>query len=141
VTQQHDQYIGGDPAIYEAGGAVPMEPVPVVDMSERRTPETVSCMTWNIPQVGVGQPVQILQRRIHRFKAKVTISGNTGATAVVFSPKLDTVQGANPQGATYAPPAAGLNQFLPDWESQKPLYVIAIGGSATVTVQDEAYSG
>lgn len=137
-----DQYTGGDPEIYEAGAADAIEPIPVVNMSERRTPESVSCMTWSIPQAGTGTPVQILQRRPHRHKAKITIVTAGGATGVVFSPKLDTVQGTNPQGALYVTPAANVNAFLPDWEAQKPLYAIAIGGGPVlISVQDEAFAG
>jgi hypothetical protein len=29
--------------------------------------------------------------------------------------------------------------YIPDWESQQPLYAIAIGGTATVSVIDESY--
>jgi hypothetical protein len=139
TDQVHEEYTGGLPLVYTAGGAQPIEAVPVVDVSERRTPETVSCMTWLVPQVGVGQPVQILQRRIHRFKAKITIASWGTATSIVFNSRLDPVQGASPQGATYA---GTTMQFLPDWESQKPCYAIAIGGGPVqVTVQDEAYGG
>lgn len=140
MTEQYEQYVGGEASVYERGAATPMEPVPVKDMSERVTPQMVSCMTWQIPQIGTGQPVQILQRRIHRSKAKITVSFWGTATSIVFSPKLDTVQGATPQGCQYFPIAAA-SQFLPDWENQKPLYAIAIGGTgALVAVQDEAYS-
>jgi len=136
------EYTGEDPGRYELGAVTEVEPVPVHDISERRTPEQVSCMTWNIPQAGIGQPVQILQRRRLRYKAKITLVSMGGATSVVFSPKLDTVQGSSPQGCTYSPGAGIQDSFLPDWESQKPCYAIAIGGGpAIVSVQDEAYSG
>lgn len=138
---EYQEYIGGEPAIYEAGGAQPIEPVPVIDLATRRTPEKVSCMTWPIPQSTVGTPVQILQRRLRRYKAKITIvSVNPVTTTVLFNSKLDPLQGSNPQGATYSPGTI-VDSFLPDWETEQPCYCIAVGGTAVVTVQDEAYHG
>jgi|SRR5215469_6605795 len=136
------EYVEDAPQEYE-GGTVAMEPVPVLNVSERRTPEKVSCMTWNIPQNTVGQPVQILQRRRHRFKAKITLLTVTPNTAtIVLSPKIDTVQGANPQGVTYGGNATtAVPVFLPDWESEQPCYVTCVGGVAVVSVQDEAFHG
>jgi hypothetical protein len=129
-----DEYIEDAPQEYE-GAATPMDPIPVVDMSERRTPELASTNTWTIPVAGTGQPVQILTRTERRFKAKLFITALGGATAVVFNPVIDRVQGASPQGASYL--AVG---SLPDWESVQPLYAIAVGGTgATVAVQDERY--
>lgn len=137
----HVEYLGGDPSRYEEGGVHEIDPIPVREVSEKLTPEMVSCMTWLIPQSGIGVPVQILQRRIRRSKAKITVVQWGTATSIIFSPKLDTVQGANPQGCQYFPIAAA-SQFLPDWENQKPLYCICIGGTgALVAVQDEAYRG
>jgi hypothetical protein len=99
-------------------------------------------MTWAIPQSGVGQPVQILQRTLRRFKAKITITGTTGGpgTLVVFSNVIDRLQGASPQGCAYSPAAVNAADFtIPDWESQQPCYCIAVGGTATVAVQDERF--
>jgi hypothetical protein len=136
-----EEYIGGDPAVYEEGETYEQQPVPVeIRGTTRHTPELVSCMTWQIPTAGVGQPVQILQRTIHRFKAKITIASvSGGGTAVYFSPSLANVQGASPQGAAYTPPAGNVDTFLPDWESQQPCYCICVGGTAIVTVQDERF--
>src|SRR5215472_3326138 len=134
-------YVEDQPQVYE-GAAWAQEPIPVTMESERRTPELCSTMTWTIPQAGVGQPVQILQRTIHRFKAKLTITSTTGGATVqvVFSNILDRVQGASPQGAAYTPAAVNAQDFsLPDWESQQPCYAICIGGTATVAVQDERF--
>jgi hypothetical protein len=137
--EQYEQYIGGDPAVYEEGETYEQQPIPVeIQGVLRHTPELVSCMTWTIPQAGVGMPIQILQRTIHRFKAKITITAVQGATQIIFSNTIDRVQGANPQGCIYSPPAA-LDFDLPDWESQQPCYAICIGGTATVAVQDERF--
>jgi hypothetical protein len=111
------------------------QPLTAVKPTERHAPEYGACMTWNIPQVGVGQPVQILQRQPQRYKAKMVLIALTGATSVVINSKLDPVQGATPQGVTLL--AAGP---LPDWESQQPLYAIAVGGTATISVWDETYA-
>jgi|SRR5215472_18882297 len=143
MTEAYQQYVGGEEEVYESGDVWQGEPIPVHDMSERRTPELVGCMTWQIPQSGVGQPVQILQRAITRFKAKLTITSTTGgpSTQVVFSNVIDRLQGTSPQGCAYTPAAVNAQDFsLPDWESQQPCYAIAVGGTATVAVQDERYA-
>lgn len=209
-----------DPAEYDSPGPYdqtqhedspwPAEPLPVVSMEQREAPQYGSCMTWAIPAAGVGQPVQILQRRTKRYKAKVSVvslpailttitapavpasgvaqynnsnspvtvtvtggavtviavngvttgltsgpvivpaNGNitltysvaptwtwqvAGTGTVVVNSKIDPLQGANPQGATYA--AAG-TQFL-EWDTQQPLYAIAIGGAAVISSVDEAF--
>jgi hypothetical protein len=139
MTVNDDGYIEDAPQLYE-GAVSPMEPIPVVEMSERRTPELASTMTWSIPATGGNnQPVQILQRTDHRFKAKVTIANLNGASSVLFSNTITTLQG------TIASIPAGVATYqavgnLPDWESQQPLYAIAIGGAgAIVSVIDERY--
>src|SRR5215472_3788435 len=130
----YGEYIEDQPEEPE-GKDVLLQPVPVVDISERHTPELSSCMTWSIPQNTTGQPVQILQRTIKRFKAKITITALGGATSVVFSQTLPNIQAIPPVGCAYT--AVGT---LPDWESQQPLYVTAVGGGpASVAVQDERY--
>src|SRR5215469_6644698 len=116
-------YVEDAPQVYE-GGTWPGEPIRVQDVTERRTPELVSTMTWQIPVSGVGQPVQLLQRTERRFKAKITINSLTGGGAVVFSQLIDRVQLTPPQGTTYSPTVFPFN--LPDWESVQPLYAIVI---------------
>jgi hypothetical protein len=188
----------------------PSQPLPVVSATQEEAPQYGSCMTWNVPQVGIGQPIQILQRRLRRNEARlylnsvaailttitapavpasgvaqynntgqpvtVTVSGGTvtviavngvttgltsgpiivpangniaitysvlptwiwqtsGPGAIIVNSKLDPLQGASPQGATYS----NLGQFL-TWESQQPVYAIALGGVAIVSVLDEAYA-
>jgi len=102
-------------------------------LAGRMRPEHSSCMTWAVPQVGVGQPVQILQRQPTRFKAKLVVT-NAG-TSLIFNNRLDPLQGATPQGFTIN--AVG---SLPDWESQQPLYVIGTGTGGSVSVWDEIYA-
>ena len=109
--------------------------IPVTIETNNAAPEYGACMTWTIPQAGTGQPIQILTRRLRRFKAKLIVTTLSGATSVVFNSVIDRVQGAVPQGLTVT--AVG---FLPDWESQQPLYAIAIGGTATITILDESYA-
>jgi hypothetical protein len=111
----------------------PAEQPPAYKTTVRRPPEFGSCMTWAVPQVGIGTPVQILQRQAGRFKAKLIVT-NAG-TSIVFNSKLDPLQGANPQGFTVTAIGA-----LPDWESQQPLYAIATGAGGSVSVWDETYS-
>lgn len=116
--------------------AEPVEPIVIRDLTKTESPQYGSCMTWNIPQSGTGQPVQILQRRRVRTTGAVSIVALTGATAVIFNSKLDPLQGLSPSGATFT--AVGTRVL--EWENQQPLYAIAIGGTATVTVIDEAYA-
>jgi len=135
-AEAYQQYVGGDPDVYERGAIWEGEPIPVHDVSERRTPELASTMTWQIPTAGVGLPVQILQRTTNRFKAKVAINSLSGG-AMVFSQLIDRVQGSVPQGATYSPTTFPF--VLPDWETAQPLYVICTTGTGTVSVIDERY--
>lgn len=127
-----DYVIGQD---VTAGESWASTAVPVVEISERAAPEYGACMTWVIPAAGVGQPVQILTRRRKRSKAKLLLVQLTGATAVVVNAVIDRVQGTSPQGFTIM--AVGP---FPDWESQQPLYAIAIGGTALISLWDESYS-
>lgn len=135
-----DSYV--EPSIERVGGseweAEPVEPLVIKDVGKREAPQYGACMTWNIPQSGIGanQPVSILQRRRTRSKGSVSIVALTGATAVMFNAKMDPLTGLNPQGATFV----AIGTRVLEWESQQPLYAIAIGGTATVTVIDEAYA-
>lgn len=112
----------------------PAAPLRVIPLSSREAPEYGASMTWLIPQAGIAQPVQILTRRVRRHKAKLILIQLTGATSVIFNAVIDRVQGTAPQGFTML--AVGV---MPDWESQQPLYAIAIGGTAQVSVWDESY--
>ena len=128
-----------------------VEPVPepilstvdvrIVDtLTQRVAPQFASCTTFPIAQNGAAGPTgqqqvtQLLQRRLHRFKAKFQFTLGT-ATSLVFNSKPDPLTAVPPQGLILI---AG--QVMPDWESQQPLYATAIGGgNATVSVVDEAY--
>jgi hypothetical protein len=111
-------------------------PIPVVNLSRREAPEFGSTMTWSVPQSGIGQPVQILTRRIRRYKAKILVAALGGATSVMFNSNLDRLSLGVMQGFTVI--IVGL---IPDWESQQPLYAVAIGGGpATISVIDESYA-
>jgi hypothetical protein len=93
-------------------------------------------MTYPIPQFGVGQPIQILTRRVRRFKAFIEINFTVAGT-VTFNAKLDPL--SVPQGYTVAVPVAGLYR-APEWENQQPLYIIASVGGLTVSVIDQSYA-
>lgn len=128
-------YVEDEPQVYE-GNAYVAEPIPVKEMTESAAPEYGACMTWPIPQTTAGTPVQILTRRLRRHKAKLIVTALGGATSVVFNSVIDRLQGATPQGFTVS-----VVGFLPDWESQQPLYAIAIGGGpASISVLDETYA-
>jgi hypothetical protein len=127
-------YVEDEPQVYE-GAAYAAEPIRVAEVSQRAAPEYGATMTWLIPQISAGTPVQILTRRLRRHKAKLTVTALGGATSLVFSAIIDRLQGAVPQGFTWV----GTGN-LPDWESQQPLYAIAVGGGpASISVIDESY--
>lgn len=132
-----DGYVEDEPQTYQVA-AWAAEPVLVKSADEAApSPEFSSCMTWNIPQAVIGgQPVQILQRRKRREKAKIILVTLGGATSVVINNTLAPLQGATPQGATVLNTTAVI-----EWESQQPCYAIAIGGGpAILSVIDEAYA-
>jgi hypothetical protein len=130
-------YIQDEPQEYP--GATHLEqPIPVVSLTENLAPEYGACMTWSVPQAGVGtnQPVQLLTRRIRRSQAKLFITALGGATSVVLNSKLDPLQGLTPQGAVFLTIGR-----LPDWENQQPLWAIALGGGpVTIAVFDDSYA-
>lgn len=99
-------------------------------------PDFGTCMTWTVPQFGVNAPIQILQRRIYRYKAKMIMVSVTAATSLVISNRVDTL--SIPQGVTYPVPAA-FPLLLKDWESQQPAYAIAVGGTLILSVLDESF--
>jgi hypothetical protein len=228
--------------------AEPVEPLVIKDVGKREAPQYGACMTWVVPQSGIGnnQPIQILQRRRTRTKGTITIaslggapvtvsaigtstgltagqtlasaavtqssvytiswnvqltatvgvtnnlqleingtpiqgatyrlasgtypqltwtgfiaagstitinaintdatgttsaqfvatSGTVGAATILFNSKQDPLTGPNPQGAMFQ----NVGQRALQWENQQPLYAIALGGTATINVIDEAYA-
>jgi hypothetical protein len=68
--------------------AYAQEPIPVYDLSETAAPEYGACMTWNVPQAGVGQPVQLLQRRIRRHKAKFMVVSIPTSVPIITQPAV-----------------------------------------------------
>jgi len=134
MSEEYEGYVEDAPQIYE-GAAEPLQPVPVTIESQREAPQLASCMTWSVPQNTTNMPIQVLQRTVKRFKAKITITALGGATQIVFSQVQANLQAIPPVGCAYT--AVGT---IPDWESQQPLYVTAVGGGpASVAVQDERY--
>lgn len=127
-------YVEDAPQTYE-GTAYLEQPVRVTVETENAAPEYGGCMTWPVPQAGVGTPIPVFNRRLRRHKGKLSVITLTGATSVVFNSVIDRLQGSTPQGYTIT--AVGP---LPDWESQQPLYAIAIGGTALVSCIDESYA-
>lgn len=104
--------------------------------SERVAPQYASCMTYPIPQAGTANGTlpcytQILPRRQNRYKAKFQVVLDSGATAVIVNSNEAPLTNPTPQGGTFT--------ILPEWESEQPLYAVAIGGTATISVIDETY--
>ena len=129
-------YIEDAPQIYEGAAWPSDKPIPVTVETENAAPEFGACMTWVIPQSGVGVPIQILTRRVRRQQAKVEVNFIV-AGIVTFNSNLDHLSAG--QGYVVNVPVAGLYRF-PDWESQQPLYCIASVSGLSVAVIDESYA-
>lgn len=110
------------------------KPIPVkiaFNETERVAPEAAAHMTW---QLTAGQPIRICPHAYHRYKAKFNvIYPATGfATGIMLNKLQDPLTGTNPQGSLWG-------NTLPDYEGQQPLYAVAIGGAATISVIDMTY--
>jgi hypothetical protein len=127
-------YIEDAPQSY-GGESYQGQAIPVTIETDNAAPEYGGCLTWVVPQAGVGTPIPIFNRRLRRFKGKLSVVALGGATSVVFNSVIDRLQGATPQGYTVLAVGA-----LPDWESQQPLYAIGVGGTPTVSCIDESYA-
>jgi hypothetical protein len=128
--------------IYEEQVTQEWEPavVPVRVMHDetiRVPPEFASCMTWTLPVIGAGSPVQILQRRMQRYKAKFLLNF-PGAGTVYINTKFEPVSNPSPQGFNVTLAAAG-NMVIPEYESMQPVYAIASITGITLAVLDESY--
>jgi hypothetical protein len=113
--------------------------------SENVSPQLCIHSTVPIPQAGVAiagstQPnvARVLTHNYHRYKAKMQIMPGAGCTGIVTSYKMDSLTNPNPSGATFFCTAA-TPFYLPDYDSQRPMFMVALGGPATVSVWDEAY--
>jgi hypothetical protein len=123
------------------------QPVPVhivATETEQTAPQLCIHSTIPIPQAGStgtgSQPnvARVLTHNYHRYKAKMQVLPGTGCTAIVTSYKIDSLTNPNPTGATFYC-TAGTPFYLPDYDAQRPMYMVALGGSASVSVWDEAY--
>lgn len=107
------------------------------DETIRVPPEFASCMTWTITQIGVGAPVQILQRRLHRYKTKFW-AFFPGAGTLFLNTKFEPVSNPSPQGFSVTATAAGF-VAIPEYEAMQPLYAIATVAGVQLSVMDESY--
>jgi hypothetical protein len=128
--------------VYEEQVAEEWQPavVPVRVMHDetiRVPPEFASCMTWAITQVGQGAPVQILQRRLHRYKVKF-LANFPGAGTLFLNTKFEPVSNPSPQGFAVTVAAAGIMP-VPEYEGMQPMYAIATIAGVTLSVMDESY--
>jgi hypothetical protein len=108
------------------------------DETIRVPPEFASCMTWTIPQMGVGQPAQILQRMYHRYKTKF-LAVFPGAGTLYLNTKFDPLSNpASPQGFSVTASAAGIVP-VPEYESMQGMWAIGSIAGITLSVMDESY--
>lgn len=109
--------------------------------SERVAPQFANFITWAIAEMGASQGsqptyTQILQKRQGRYKAKFyVVLGN--ATAIYLNTDPSKLIGSGqPNGFLVA---TGGNP-IPDYDAERPLYAVAVGGAnATISVMDESY--
>lgn len=109
------------------------------DESERLSPEFCSCMTWSIPVFGATGviPVQLLQRRYKRYKAKFVVNF-TAAGFIVVNTKMEPLTLTSPQGFNVVATAAG-NTPLPEYDAMQPMWAVASVAGVTISVWDESY--
>lgn len=120
VTDDADDY-SGDVSPW------PAEPLQVLNVGERAAPDYGATTTWNVPQsnVGTNQPVQILQRRIKRSKARLTLT---------VLPTITTVNNL----AAPAVPASGVAQYN---NFGIPVTVTVTGGTVTAIAVNGTTTG
>lgn len=136
------EYVPDPGEIYEEAVTEEWEPavVPVRVMHDetiRVPPEFASCMTWTIPQVGAGTPVQILQRRYHRYKTKF-LAVFPGAGTLFINTKFEPVSNPSPQGFSITAAAAGMVP-VPEYEAMQGMWAIGSIAGIQLSVMDESY--
>jgi hypothetical protein len=101
MTTYDDEYVEDAPQVYDG------PPIPVhitsgshTDYTERLAPDFGSAGTFQLQPAGSAQPVQVLQRRYRRNKARVLVMSLNGSTSV-STPSLSQTA----VGATTAPTA------------------------------------
>jgi len=106
--------------------------------NENLAPSYATYMTWQLPVIGQNVPVQVLQKRIKRYRARFLLNF-PGAGSVYINSKFEPLSGANPQGFTVTVSGATQNFPLPEMAAMTPLYAIASIAGVFLSVQDEAY--
>ena len=115
---------------------IPHALVEVVGQGQRVAPEFNPWSSFSIPLAGSASPIQILQRRYHRYKAKFT--PNIPAATTLYFANTPQVLMAPAIPSTVAAFITGQN--IPDYDGMQPLYAVYTGtGPVTITVLDESY--
>jgi len=147
-TLPEDWATGEEPGEFEP--SVPESEFPAVvpvrvifDESKRLPPSFATMMTYTLQTSGLTGlgPIQILQRRITRFKAKFLINF-PGAGSVYLNTKQEPLMAApnsTPQGFTVTVVAAANNVAIPDYDGQPPLFAVASIAGVTISVMDESF--
>jgi hypothetical protein len=151
MSLSNDLYYGeSDEYIEDDEPSVKAEPFPVRIVSEdsanttRVAPDYGACMTWPIPQAGIGLPVQVLTRRIRRSKARLIVPGNVvtatltpgnpaAGASFIYTNSTNVPQSMASIQATLTTSAAVLNRFISATIKDASGNVLyrAINGSAT----------
>lgn len=111
----------------------------VATETENVAPEFAGWQTWQPILAGSGNPTQLLQRRIKRFKAYMIFTV-PASTTVYLANKPDSLSTPTP-AATVASLTGPLTAYVfPNYEAQQPVYAVYTGtGPVSVLVLDESY--
>ena len=117
---------------------------------ENLPPGFATFMTWAIGVVGTSLPTPILQRRLHRYKAKFSIN-TPGACTVWLNSKQEPLTLASPQGMAFTFPAGATGGIIsPPIPAtgvaqanffNQPVSVNISGGTVTVIAINGAATG
>jgi hypothetical protein len=122
-TSDETEYFDAEPVEIEQhqSNPWPSQPLPVVSATQEEAPQFGSCMTWSVPQAGIGQPVQILQRRLRRNEARLYLVSVPTIQTLITAPAV---------------PATGVAQYN---NTGQPVTVTVSGGTVTaITVNGTA---
>jgi hypothetical protein len=120
-TADPDEYESPSPYDQEHREANPWpsQPLPIINATEREAPQYGSTGTYTLQLAGAAQPVQLLQRRVRRNKARILVQsfGATPGSQVASISAFGNVTnpGANTVLASAVVPNAGF--YTANWST------------------------
>lgn len=111
----------------------------VATETENVAPEFAGWQTWLPILAGSGNPTQLLQRRIKRFKAYMIFT-IPASTTVYLNHRPDELSNPVPPSTTAQLTGPLTAYVFPNYEAQLPVYAVYTGtGPVSVLVLDESY--